>query len=95
MNNETITFTRISNDTNGNPRWVVHFLKLLTREEVESSDDVLSKYATACSRARSIGGRKYTARSYGGGIVFQSYSLRQLADNISRVTGRAFIVSGD
>jgi hypothetical protein len=91
--NETITFTRTNNDTNGNPRYVVHFLKLLTREEVDSSDDVLSKYASACHRARSIGGRKYSNRSYGGGIVFQSYCLRELADAISRVTGRNFTVA--
>jgi hypothetical protein len=90
---ETIKFTRISNDTNGNPRYVVHFRKLLTREEVDSSDDVLSKYASACHRARSIGGRKYSNRSYGGGIVFQSYCLRELADAISRVTGRNFTVA--
>jgi hypothetical protein len=81
--NETITFTRTNNDTNGNPRYVVHFLKLLTREEVDSSDDVPSKYASACHRARSIG----------GGIVFQSYCLRELADAISRVTGRNFTVA--
>jgi hypothetical protein len=91
--NETITFTRINTDTNGHPRYVVHFLQLLTREEVESSGDVLSKYATACYRARSIGGRKYSNRSYGGGIVFKSYCLRELADAISRVTGRNFTVA--
>ena len=88
----TITFTRIKNDVNGNPRYVCHFLKLNTREELDSADWIPTseKYAIACKRANSIGGRKYHTKAYGGGIVFQSYSLPELVESINRVTGRGF-----
>jgi hypothetical protein len=29
-----------------------------------------------------LGGRKYHTKAYGGGIVFQSYSIRQLEQDI-------------
>jgi hypothetical protein len=35
---ETITLYRVKNDTCGNPRYVVHFLSLLTEEESNSLD---------------------------------------------------------
>lgn len=56
-------FTRIKNDVNGNPRYVVHFLNI--------DED----YQTAVKKANKIGGRKYHTKSYGGGIVFQSYNI--------------------
>ena len=68
-------FTRITNDTCGNPRYVIHFLQLLTPQEREWRIDLMSKYATACKRANRIGGRRYNTKAYGGGIVFQSHSL--------------------
>ena len=86
---ETLTFTRAPSDTNGNPRYVVHFLNMLTREECDA-DSLTNRYAIACKRANSIGGRKYSNRRYGGGIVFQSYSIDETAKHISRVTGRTF-----
>lgn len=89
---ETLNCTRINNDTNGNPRYVVHFLQLNTAEEAASFDPptLSSKYAIACKRANTIGGRKYHTKRYGGGIVFQSYALDELRASISRVTGRNF-----
>lgn len=76
MTKSTIEFTRINNDVNGNPRHVVHFLQLLTKEELNS--DLLSwygvKYDLAIMRGKTAGGRKYHNKSYGGGIVFQEYS---------------------
>lgn len=99
MAHETLAFTRINNDTNGNPRYVVHFLALCTREEIDASGHewipVSTKYSIAVKRANSIGGRKYNARSYGGGIVFQSYSIDETAAAISRITGRSFIAEKD
>lgn len=93
---ETIEFHRVASDACGNPRYVVHFLNLLTREELngdawdENGRRVMDKYTMACARANTIGGRKYSAKSYGGGIVFQSYSVRETASDIGRVTGRTF-----
>ena len=81
----TSDFTRINNDTYGNPRYVVHFLHLLTKEERETYNE--HRYSWAIKRANSIGGRKFHNKQYGGGIVFQSYSLESTIADIQRVTG--------
>ena len=73
-----IEFFRINNDVNGNPRYVVHYLSIPIDEGVP----VLRQYDEALKKARKIGGRKYTAKWFGGGIVFQSYSLEELAESI-------------
>ena len=93
MNNSNpITFTRIKNDTNGNPRYVCHFLNLNTEAELAATGadwiSISDKYSIACKRANKIGGKKYTAKAYGGGIVFQSYNLQCEIDAINEVTGR-------
>ena len=67
-----ITFTRVTNDVNGNPRYVCHFTALGPT------------YKEAIHNANQIGGRKYTAKWFGGGIVFQSYSLDELVNKINR-----------
>ena len=94
---ETLTFTRVPSDANGNPRYVVHVLALNTREELDRDPwiPVSDKYALACKRANSIGGRRYHTKRYGGGIVFQSYSIDETAAHISRVTGRQFVAVKD
>ena len=54
---------RIPNDTNGNPRYVVHFLDL----NIKLSDyDNINKLYGFC---------KYRAKWFGGGVVFQSYNI--------------------
>lgn len=73
-----IQFTRVNNDVNGNPRYVCHFLTLA------------KTYNEAAKIANSIGGRKYRATWYGGGVVFQSYSLSDLVNHINRVTGYGY-----
>lgn len=72
-----IEFTRINNDTNGNPRYVCHFLNFLTQDEKWGKNQipVEDSYQFALNRAKKIGGRKYHTKSYGGGIVFQSYNI--------------------
>lgn len=69
-----IEWTRINNDVNGNPRYVCHFLTLLTDKDEFTTLD--KRYELAVKRARKIGGRKYHTKSYGGGIVFQSYNIQ-------------------
>jgi len=81
-----ISFTRINNDVNGNPRYVCHFLNLLKDEDNNNTID--SKYQIAINRARTIGGKKFHNRQYGGGIVFQSYNLENTAFDILEVTGQ-------
>lgn len=73
-NANKINFTRVNNDVNGNPRIVVHFLQLLTKEELNSNLLPTSvKYDLALMRAKTVGGKKYHNKSYGVGIVFQEY----------------------
>jgi hypothetical protein len=78
-------FTRIDNDVNGNPRYVCHYVYLST--PVDRDAPVTEKYNLAIRRANTIGGRKYHTKKYGGGIVFQSYSLQETCNNINRITG--------
>lgn len=60
-----MNYQRINNDTNGNPRYVVHFLAI--------ADD----YEDALKIARKIGGKKFHNKQFGGGIVFQSYNIEE------------------
>lgn len=71
-----ITAYKVKHDTNGNPRWVVHFLDLLSFDDVLNSDlDLSAKFEKALAKARTVGGEKYRAKWFGGGIVFQSYCI--------------------
>lgn len=84
-----ITFTHVNNDTNGNPRYVVHFLAL----DVHTADTEYPLFArkiNAVALAKTIGGREYRAKHYGGGIVFVSYNLQDLLHHINRVTGKGY-----
>lgn len=87
MSNLKFDWTRVNNDSNGNPRYVLHFLNLCTRVEIDADPWIPTgnKYAIAVKRANSIGGKKYNAKGYGGGIVFQSYSLEDTENSILRV----------
>lgn len=92
MKSEILRLTKVAHDINGNPRYVAHFLQLNTRAELDASPwiDVSDKYELALHRARKIGGRKFHNKQFGGGIVFQSYSIDELARHVSEVTGRKF-----
>lgn len=70
-----VPYTRITNDVNGNPRYVVHFLDLLTQEENNSTFLTWMgiKYDLALLRAKHASGKKHNTKAYGGGVVFQSY----------------------
>lgn len=89
-----ITFTRIDNDTNGNPRYVCHFLNLLTENEkldrgprgiIEICNHLDDQYKLAVKRSKKLGGKKYHNKKYGGGIVFQSYNISKLAEEIEQI----------
>lgn len=92
MKQVTINFHRVNSDVNGNPRFVCHFLNLNTRQELDADPWITlpSKYDLALARARKVGGRKFHNKQFGGGIVFQSYSLAELQTAIERVTGREY-----
>jgi hypothetical protein len=87
--NTQIEFTRINNDTNGNPRYVCHFLNLLNSKEqvviaakAKPFQSIPDMYREAVNKARAIGGKKFHNKQYGGGIVFQSYSIQQTEKDI-------------
>jgi len=54
---------RIDNDSNGNPRYLIHFLDLDLKDHVSTK------------ATRKAGLKKYTGKSFGGGFVFQSYNV--------------------
>ena len=80
-------WTRINNDSNGNSRYVVHFLPLvgdLILTVKNSKMTIEQRYKIACKRANKLGGRKFHNKSYGGGIVFQAYEsqLPEIEDRL-------------
>ena len=66
-----VTFFKVDNDVNGNPRYVFHFL------------DLNEDYDTAHDIAKKNGARKYTANWFGGGFVIQSYNLEDTAKRLN------------
>lgn len=67
---------RISPDTNGNPRYVVHYLAVPYKED--TSQTFLTNQTNHIEHARrALYGRRYRAKWFGGGIVFQTYNLRE------------------
>lgn len=67
----------IDNDVNGNRRYVIHYLAF----DIDKYDSV-NKY----------GFRKYRAKAFGGGIVFQAVNLddtiKYMVDKVREVNGR-------
>lgn len=84
-------FTRVNSCKYGNPRYVIHFLKLVSNEERKRAENMGPeflqwKYEMALKRSRKFGGRKYNNKQYGGGIVFRSvYNLREFADQLNNL----------
>ena len=78
---DNLRLTRVNNDVNGNPRYVVHFLDILNNEE-NSFLPFSKKYEYALKKAKSLGGRKFHNKQFGGGIVFQSYNTDNLKEQI-------------
>lgn len=63
-------FERVSNDVNGNPRYVLHFLAFA------------GTYEQARIIANRMGWSAYRAKSHGGCFVGQSYSIEDTANRI-------------
>ena len=86
-----IRANRIDNDTYGNPRYVIWCGDLLT--DADRGTLRIGEWATTgLARGKALGGRRFRGRSFGGGVVFQSYATDELARGISRVTGRPSII---
>jgi hypothetical protein len=79
-------FTRVNNDVNGNPRYVVHWLdcepKAWRDNAFVSHLWLTERYASVVKLMNKIGGRKFHNKQYGGGIVFQSYDINTTKKDI-------------
>ena len=84
MNELKIDWTRIKNDVNGNPRYVCHFLNFNIDSD-RNPFDISGLYDLALKRAKKLGGKKFHNKQYGGGIVFQCYSLPELEKSIEEL----------
>lgn len=79
IGNDTIDATRIENDINGNPRFVVHFADLETFEfrfAARSSMTLPERFKRVRKLANRLGGKTYRGRDVAGGIVFQAYECQ-------------------
>ena len=93
VNGKEITAYKVNHDSNGNPRWVVHFLDLLTDQEQEEARKEAENahgftlstqvmFRDALNKSRKAGGCKYRAKWFGGGIVFQSYNIKEDVEHV-------------
>lgn len=87
----TIDFTRINNDTFGNPRYVCHYLNFLTEADKDIPFD--QRYKLALKRAKQLQGGKFHNKQYGGGIVFQTYNIEETERRIKELLAKLNQVS--
>lgn len=77
-------YKRVNNDINGNPRYVFHFLEFLNTEE--AFKPFTEMYNLAIKKAKTIGGKVYRGKDFGGGIVLQSYNIGQTIKQIQELS---------
>ena len=66
-------FYRVNSDSDGNPRYVIHWTAFASYAE---------GYETALKRAKKLFFKVYKARAFGGGFVISSYNLESTASEI-------------
>ena len=75
-NGHEVTVNQVTNDANGNPRYVIHYL------------DIANSYSDALNLIHKIGGKMYTAKWYGGGLVFSTYTLEKTLEELLAHAGK-------
>lgn len=70
VDNQEIRVWCVNNDRNGNPRYVFHFIS------------IADNYDVAVKIAKKVGGKRYTAKWFGGGIVVQSYDIKRTLQHL-------------
>ena len=84
--NESIGVFNAGYDTNGNRRYVIHYLPIYNaiKSRTGMNHGALSDtpYIVAVDAMRSIGGKRYHNRKYGGGISFAGANLATLGAEI-------------
>ena len=66
----------------GTNRYVIHYLEIPI---LESEYNTFTNYNTALNKSRILGGKVYTAKWFGGGIVFETNDLNKLAKGIKNL----------
>lgn len=95
INNMDIKY--VGHDGCGNPRYAIHFLNFLTPQEKEimgkeiGKDFVTKWYNIAVKRANKYGGKKYNFKKFGGGIVFQAYSEKEVENIANKAVLESFL----
>jgi hypothetical protein len=90
MQNNKINLERITNDINGNPRYVCHFTEIINeadrlKAKITGAGYISELYKIAIKKANKIGGKKYHTKRFGGGVVFQSYNTDELERHIKEL----------
>ena len=75
-NGHEVTVNQVTNDASGNPRYVIHYL------------NIADTYDKALDLIRGIGGRSYTAKCYGGGLIFSTYNLEKTLEELLERAGK-------
>lgn len=72
-----MSFQKIKHDINGNPRYVTSWCGY-----------GFKTYIDALIAARTIGGRKFNNKTFGGGIAFQAYDseLKGIAEHLNKLS---------
>lgn len=82
LNNE-VEVIRVNNDVNGNPRYVFHFSNVSSYLKAHLGE-LLNGYDFYILSANASGCKKYHNRSYGGGLLFQSYNVQDSLQHVER-----------
>lgn len=88
--------TRIKNDINGNPRYVIHFVDVYQHKLANAYKETFIRnpfdtgYNFACLLGNQAGFKRYHNKQYGGGLVFQSYNVQQDLNDLERAIDRYF-----
>ena len=80
MNITESDFTRVNNNANGNPRYVIHFLNISTENA-----SVSNMYNEALYKCKALGGKKFHNKQDGGGIAFSTYNLADLITKLNNL----------
>ena len=79
-------FTKVNNNANGNPRYVLHFLWIPTSVNNDiATMYTVSAYNEALGKTKSLGGKKFHNKQYGGGIAFSTYNLADLITKLNNL----------
>ena len=79
-------FYRVNCDSDGNPRYVIHWTAFGSYAE---------GYETALKRAKELCFKVYKAKSFGGGFVISSYNLESTASEIIHLKREVFNQAAD